>query len=127
MFATLKAICTAVKILLTRMRHCAATEIAASRMACTGDSCTMASRMNGKFNDMEPSPRGSATFKPELSRMAKSRRKKAFQCVAPSWAARAVAPAAARSVAAIWNFMRNGIVSPVWPVAGTLSWNLLAR
>ena len=43
---------------------------AGGRIACKGDSCRIASRMNGKFKDIDPSPCGKAAFNPELSKMA---------------------------------------------------------
>ncbi len=68
-FATLKVICIAVKSFVTRILHWAVADRAASRMACDGDSCTIARRINGKFKDILPSPRGKATFRPELNRI----------------------------------------------------------
>ena len=70
LLATLNTICTSLNVFFTLNRHCAAMEIAASSIACSGESCTTASRTKGKFSDIPPSPRGSATFSPELSSTA---------------------------------------------------------
>jgi hypothetical protein len=56
--------------LITRKRHIAITLATASITACSGDICRTPRRMKGKLTDIVPSVLGSATFIPELRRMA---------------------------------------------------------
>src|SRR5258708_30563108 len=107
-FAMLKAVWTALKSFVTRILHCAAADRAATKIACRGESCTTANRIKGKLRDIVPSPRGKATFSPELSKTADSKTANRSQDWLGNWAAHAVSNAAHSNINDTSPLARNG-------------------
>src|ERR1700692_4895481 len=105
----LKAVCTALKSFVTRILHCAAADKAATKIACNGERCTTAKRMNGKLSDIVPSPRGRVTFIPELSRTTNSKATKLLHEWLGRWAAHVVSTSAQSNMNNTRILARRGI------------------